>query len=74
MTTGKAMAQVGHAVQLFLMFANEADVQDWLDLGRPTHIRYATTLPTGADVIAVHDAGFTEVKPDSLTVAARWLG
>jgi peptidyl-tRNA hydrolase len=69
MTTGKLAAQVGHAVQLFLMHAPEAQVLAWWANGRAMHILYVERVEAEHEV---HDAGFTEVAANSLTVGANF--
>jgi peptidyl-tRNA hydrolase len=73
MSAGKAMAQVGHAAQLgWRVLAPEARAA-WQHAGFPLAVRTATpeqwrtALADGAAV--VHDAGFTEVAPNSETAA-----
>ena len=75
MTTGKAMAQVGHAAQLGLA-ALPADVAErWRLAGFPLavrtadEVRWAALLAGGAPV--VRDAGFTEVAPGTCTAVAE---
>jgi len=75
MTTGKASAQVGHAVQLAI-FKNTPHVPErWKNNGYPVafvswdainEIMHQTMTP----VIDVYDAGFTEVESGSHTVRA----
>jgi peptidyl-tRNA hydrolase len=70
MSTGKRVAQVGHAAQLFAMYGPQTAVQDWAGAGFPVRIDTAELLDeSGADV-AVHDAGFTEVPEGALTCVA----
>jgi hypothetical protein len=69
MTTGKSMAQVGHAVQLAIMEASTEQLKRW-ELDRPV----ITLVPFGSRTtwqVEVRDAGFTEVAPNSLTVVAQ---
>lgn len=75
MTTGKAAAQVGHASMLLAASRDLDWVRAWAEKGFELDVRevasgefsgYAGT--PGA--VAVRDAGFTEVAPDSLTVLA----
>ncbi|MFF5259368.1 aminoacyl-tRNA hydrolase [Actinomadura viridis] len=74
MTTGKAAAQSGHAAQLLLMQAAEADVAAWVEGG--ALVRVARGIPWRRCVehaaVAVRDAGFTEVPPGTMTVIA-WI-
>lgn len=65
MTTGKTLAQVGHAVQLAI-FASTWDVMNsWRSNATPVSIVDWDSLDT--DAVDVHDAGFTEVESGSLT-------
>ncbi len=71
MTAGKAMAQAGHAAQLGWRAAAPVERDRWRAAGFALAVRGATeqqwaaALAAGAPV--VHDAGFTEVLPDSRT-------
>jgi len=73
MTAGKAMAQAGHAVQLGWWAASASARIAWQQAGFPLAVRdasaarWAAAVQAGAPV--VHDAGFTEVEPDSETAA-----
>lgn len=73
MSAGKAMAQAGHAAQLGWRAASTAYRHQWAAGGYPVAVRTATpqqwraAVDSGAPV--VHDAGFTEVAPDSETAA-----
>lgn len=74
MTTGKLTAQVGHAVQLFMMYANESSVQRWLSHGSVIKVTRSTEMPDVELVdIVVHDAGLTEVPSGSLTATAKYI-
>lgn len=72
MTAGKAMAQAGHAAQLTLAALPESAGQVWADAGFPLAVRTASSAHwarlRAADLPVVHDAGFTEVAPNSATV------
>lgn len=71
MTTGKLIAQIGHAVQLFIMFADEKRVSRWLSRGNFIRVVKTDRLPAEETCDAVvHDAGFTEVASGSLTCVA----
>lgn len=71
MSTGKLAAQVGHAVQLFLMYGNEYKIEPWLESGASLSVERTDTLPLLDTVdIIVRDAGFTEVPSGSVTVVA----
>jgi peptidyl-tRNA hydrolase len=73
MSAGKAMAQVGHAAQLGWRSLSRRKRAAWQQAGFPLAVRTATerqwqgALASGAPV--VHDAGFTEVAPNSATAA-----
>ncbi|MFC5288964.1 peptidyl-tRNA hydrolase [Actinokineospora guangxiensis] len=82
MTVGKLAAQVGHGSMLLAALA-EADGVDLTDWNRHCAVRTAepTRWPAlaagtwAADgVVAVRDAGFTEVDPGTVTVVAQWPG
>jgi peptidyl-tRNA hydrolase len=65
MTTGKSMAQIGHATQLAIFQSSTEQVEAWASLGS------AYTL-VGWDAFEfwtaeVQDAGFTEVAPGTYT-------
>lgn len=73
MSTGKVVAQVGHAIQLFLMYADEAQVKAWSDTGLYLKVVRSEKLDeTTTNGIVVHDAGFTEVPSGSLTATAEY--
>ena len=73
MSAGKAMAQVGHAAQLGWRAAPDGHRHAWQAAGFAVAVRTATpaqwaaALAGGAPV--VHDAGFTEIEPNSQTAA-----
>jgi peptidyl-tRNA hydrolase len=74
MTTGKAMAQVGHGAQLAWQAADTTARSEWE--GRDFDLAVRTAAPAQwADLVAsglpvVRDGGFTEVAPGSCTVVA----
>jgi peptidyl-tRNA hydrolase len=71
MTAGKAMAQAAHAAQLGWRSLSPERRASWRAGGFPVAVRdarsaqWAAAIEAGAPV--VHDAGFTEVEPDSQT-------
>ena len=75
MSAGKAMAQAGHAAQLGLWRLSPAAVAFWrardfaLAVRTASPAQWDATLASGAPV--VHDAGFTEVEPDSMTATIQ---
>ncbi|CAM3325912.1 peptidyl-tRNA hydrolase [Kibdelosporangium persicum] len=86
LTAGKAAAQVGHASMLLAALLDEPDLKAWAEIGfrcavrTPSREQWASLHP-GDDpggawrdrrVIAVRDAGFTEVDPGTVTVLAQW--
>lgn len=86
LTAGKAAAQVGHASMLLAALLDDAELKAWAEIGyrcavrTPTREEWSLVHP-GADpggawrerqVIAVRDAGFTEVAPGTVTVLAQW--
>jgi hypothetical protein len=75
MTAGKAMAQAGHGAQLAWWASTGPDRARWAAAGFPLAVR---TAPEPAwpklarsGFPMVHDGGFTEVAPGSLTVVAE---
>lgn len=86
MTAGKAAAQVGHGTMLLAALLPDSDLTDWTAADCRTAVRTATpaqwaALHPGDDplaawqdrrVVAVRDAGFTEVAPGTVTVLAQW--
>ena len=79
MSTGKAMAQAGHAAQLGLRACTADQRRRWIGRGLQVAVRTAARrdwdalVATGLPV--VRDAGFTEVAPGSETAIADlpWL-
>ncbi|SFB14709.1 Peptidyl-tRNA hydrolase [Amycolatopsis marina] len=86
MTVGKAAAQVGHATMILAALLDPEQRSGWEEQGYRCAVRTATpaewrNLHPGDDpghawrerrVIAVRDAGFTEVDPGTVTVLAQW--
>jgi peptidyl-tRNA hydrolase len=86
LTAGKAAAQVGHASMLLAALLEDSDLKAWAAMNYRCAVRTPTeqqwtNLHPGADpaaawrdrrVIAVRDAGFTEVAPGTVTVLAHW--
>ncbi|MEY9876746.1 peptidyl-tRNA hydrolase [Streptacidiphilus sp. MAP12-33] len=74
MSTGKSMAQVGHAAQLAWWALPEAARAAWRADGFPLAVRTAAAAAwpalTGSGLPLVRDAGFTEIAPGSCTVVA----
>src|ERR1700761_4593089 len=74
MSTGKAMAQVGHGAQLAWWELSSTDRSIWIDLEFGLRVRTAGVgqwkelLASGLPVVT--DGGFTEVAPGSATVVA----
>jgi hypothetical protein len=76
MTTGKSAAQCGHAAQLALEAMDPAARAAWRQSGwavrvllpdRPGWAALERSAP-----VAVHDGGFTEVRPGTRTALAWW--
>jgi peptidyl-tRNA hydrolase len=80
MTTGKAAAQTGHAAQLAWMALEPDELapvrRAWLAqelavrVVIPDEAHWRRLLRTAP--VAVHDGGFTEVAPGTLTAVAAW--
>ncbi|KAB1646210.1 hypothetical protein F8O06_05450 [Pseudoclavibacter sp. CFCC 14310] len=66
MTTGKLIAQVCHAVQTFVSIHPRRTAL-WLEAGG--HISLVRGIPNGNHSVMIVDAGQTEVRPGSVTVA-----
>ncbi|HVV09963.1 peptidyl-tRNA hydrolase [Amycolatopsis sp.] len=86
MTVGKAAAQVGHGTMILASLLGEAELAGWGERGYACSVRTPTVAqwkalhpgddPAGAwrerRVVAVRDAGFTEVEPGTVTVLAQY--
>ncbi|MBF5083713.1 hypothetical protein F1641_19130 [Quadrisphaera sp. INWT6] len=81
MSTGKAVAQVGHAAQLALERLDRRTVLAWLEGADPDVatglgvrvVEGGPVLPASRRV-DVRDAGYTEVAPGTVTVSAGFEG
>ena len=75
MTTGKAIAQAGHAVQLAFRCLDDAKYGRWASAGFHVDVSYGDiegmSMAMQPD-ITVTDAGFTEVRPGTRTCSA-WM-
>ncbi|MEV4312747.1 peptidyl-tRNA hydrolase [Actinocrispum sp. NPDC049592] len=86
LTAGKAAAQVGHASMLLAALLDDTTLKSWAEttyrcaVRTPTQAQWKALHP-GTDpakawderrVIAVRDAGFTEIAPGTVTVLAQW--
>lgn len=65
MSTGKTLAQVGHAVQLTIFGSDRKTLNSWRENNHPISITNWEVLEGNS--FTVHDAGFTEVAAGSLT-------
>ncbi|OZM73868.1 peptidyl-tRNA hydrolase [Amycolatopsis antarctica] len=86
MTVGKAAAQVGHGTMILASLLGDAALAYWAERGLRCAVRtpslgrwhelHPGDDPAGAwqrnRVVAVRDAGFTEVAPGTVTVLAQW--
>ncbi|SDG23734.1 Peptidyl-tRNA hydrolase [Lentzea fradiae] len=75
MSAGKLAAQVGHASMLLAPTLPETELKAWAALDYRCAVRTPSveewdSLVGGGDVVAVRDAGFTEVEPGTTTVLA----
>jgi peptidyl-tRNA hydrolase len=82
MTTGKASAQTGHAAQLTWMSLRPPELAPVLDRWRAEGFQVRVVVPDEREwrrlvsvaPVTVQDAGFTEVRPGTLTAVATWTG
>jgi peptidyl-tRNA hydrolase len=72
MSTGKTLAQAGHAVQLFLAHGELLKVEDWLQHGASVALVKATKLNADTADVFIQDAGFTEIPAGSITCTATY--
>lgn len=74
MSVSKSAAQAAHAVQLFIMQADEELVKKWVEAGCPVTVDFGEVYDSGeADRIHVYDAGLTEIPAGSLTATATYV-
>lgn len=73
MSTGKKVAQIGHAAQLFAMYGPEDAVTEWATAAFPVQVRAARKLDEASADVAVRDAGFTEVPEGALTCVGTYV-
>lgn len=76
LSTGKAAAAAGHAVQVARLHADVSGYEAWVESGYPISVRFPTVdewdrLVEDAPVRIV-DAGFTDVDPGTTTAVAFW--
>ncbi|WP_425548813.1 peptidyl-tRNA hydrolase [Amycolatopsis ultiminotia] len=88
MTVGKASAQVGHGTMMLASLLPDAALAEWaardyrVAVRTPTPARWKELCPVDDPeggwrehrVVAVRDAGFTEVAPGTITVLAQYPG
>jgi peptidyl-tRNA hydrolase len=78
MSTGKAMAPVGHASVGSWSQLDESHLPAWLSVGVPVKARrawmeqWAELRADEGSIVAVKDAGLTEVAPGTVTVVGAW--
>jgi len=74
MSTGKAVAQVGHAAQLALERLPGAEVGPWVAAGVGVRVLTGRPVLPPARRVDVRDGGYTEVAPGTVTVTAGFEG
>lgn len=78
MSWGKQAAQSAHAGQLLWRSSSQEVQNAWDDAGRPVTVIHPSEMLWPALLeqapTQVHDGGYTEVAPGTLTAAALWLG
>jgi peptidyl-tRNA hydrolase len=76
MSTGKMAAQCGHASQLAWRAMGAKRREQWARDGFPVMVRRPDArgwrAARTAAMVAVHDGGFTEVEPGTLTAVVVW--
>jgi peptidyl-tRNA hydrolase len=75
MSAGKLAAQVGHASMLLAPHLSEDELKTWASLDYRCAVRTPSAAEWDAmlhssEIVAVRDAGFTEVEPGTTTVLA----
>lgn len=68
----KAAAQVGHASMLLAGWLPLADARNWAAAGFALDVRTVANVDAYPGHVVVRDAGFTEVKPGTVTATAAW--
>lgn len=69
MSTGKTLAQVGHAVQLAIFNSTPETVELWVE--QKTPINHCGWNEYTSWTAEIHDAGFTEIPAGSLTAKSK---
>ena len=73
MSSGKAIAQYGHAYQLAFRYLPDKQFKAWMDNGMEVEVRRENIENAKLEhdcVVEVHDAGFTEIAAGSATAVA----
>ena len=73
LTSGKAIAQAGHAMQLALRYMDDDSFKRWMEMGYAFDVKREVILPNKQYDAVVTDAGFTEIAPGTKTAAAKVL-